>query len=719
MKSREILLLVLVSLLLVACDSPQTESAEKVAGDSSSETVTTTPAAGKSHITWDSWGVPHVYAESEQEIFFADGWIQMQAHANTILKLYGRSRGRAAEYWGEQYLESDKLIHNLGHPELAVSQWQQQDPQSQQIITAFIAGMNAYATLHPEAISDDNQAVLPLTVTDTNLHALFVVNTRFVGGQELGQAGKWDELGSNTYAVGPSHTENGFAMLVQNPHLPWSEEYLFFGKHLKTPERNIYGVTLVGLPGFAIAFNDKLGWSHTNNTIDNADLYKLTLDGEGDERGYLLDGERQQFETVNKTISIKAADGTLGQQELITRRSIHGPVIKMGTEKALALRLVGADRPDLVLQWWRMANADSFDEFDTALSMGQIPFWNVMYADREGTIFYVFNGQVPVRSHGDWDFWQGIIPGDVSKNLWTSVHDYAELPKTKNPPGGWLQNANDPPWTSSFPMQLDADDFPAYMAPRGMGFRPQRAVRMMLEDESISFEELIEYKLSTRMELADRLLDDLYAAIDEHGSELAREARTVLMDWDREANVESKGAALFYAWAKKMGPSNQENFARAWDESHPHTTPDGLADPQAMVKLLEEVAAEMKQTHGSLDIAWGDVYRISHNDIDLAGNGGSGSLGIFRVAWPGKEDNGIEYIGGGDSWVAIIEFTEQPHARVLLSYGNSTQKDSPHNGDQLALFSRKEFRDAWINEKDIASHAEKTEWRTGEGFSEQ
>ncbi len=168
-----------------------------------------------------------------------------------------------------------------------------------------------------------------------------------------------------------------------------------------------------------------------------------------------------------------------------------------------------------------------------------------------------------------------------------------------------------------------------------------------------------------------------------------------------------------------MDPYNQENFAQTWDESHPRTTPDGLADPQGMVKLLEDVAAEMKQTHGSLDVAWGDVYRISQHDINLAGNGGPGSLGIFRVAWPGKAENGIEYIGGGDSWVAIIEFTDKPHARVLLSYGNSSQENSPHNGDQLALFSRKEFRDAWISEADVASHAERTQWRTGEGFSEK
>jgi acyl-homoserine-lactone acylase len=719
MKSLKIWLPVTLSFVLSACDLAQTESAEKVMESPPADTAGPVSSADNSHIIWDSWGVPHIFAGSEQDIFFADGWVQMQAHANTILKLYGRSRGRAAEYWGEEYLDSDKLIHKLGHPEMAASQWEQQEPQTRQILTAFVDGMNAYARQHPEAITDDKQLVLPLSVIDVNLHSLFVVNTRFVGARELGQAGNWDEQGSNTYAVGPSHSASGKAMLVQNPHLPWSEEYLFFEKHLKTPEHNIYGVGLVGLPGFAIAFNDFLGWSHTNNTIDNADLYELTLDGEGDEQGYLLDGEHRKFETLSKTILVKTADGTLSEQEIVSSRSVHGPVIEMGTENALALRLVGADRPNLVQQWWRMANAESFDQFDAALSMGQIPFWNVMYADREGTIFYVFNGQVPVRSHGDWDYWQGIIPGDVSENLWTSVHEYADLPKTRNPPGGWLQNANDPPWTSSFPMQLDADNFPAYMAPRGMWFRPQRAVRMMVEDESISFDELIEYKLSTRMELADRILDDLFDAIDEYGSELAQEAKTVLMNWDREANADSKGAALFYFWARRMEPNKQENFAQAWDESHPRTTPDGLADPQGMVRLLEEVATDMKQAHGSLDMAWGEVYRIRYNGFDLPGNGGSGALGIFRVAWPGAVENGIEYIAGGDSWVGIIEFTDKPHARVLLSYGNSSQQDSPHNGDQLELFSRQQFRDAWLSAEALTGHTEKTEWRTGDGFTEK
>jgi len=62
-------------------------------------------------ILWDKWGVPHIYARNNSELFYAFGWSQMHNHANTILKLYAKSRGRAAEYWGKQYLENDMMVH--------------------------------------------------------------------------------------------------------------------------------------------------------------------------------------------------------------------------------------------------------------------------------------------------------------------------------------------------------------------------------------------------------------------------------------------------------------------------------------------------------------------------------------------------------------------------------------------------------------------------------
>ncbi|WP_222931370.1 acylase [Xanthovirga aplysinae] len=527
MKNRLFFALIFLSVMSISCS--QTENKE-------------------TQIAWDTWGVPHITADKIEDLFYAQGWAQMHNHANLILKLYGSSRGKGAEYWGKSELENDMLVHTLGLEELA-EEWEvKQDPEIKTIYKSFVDGLNAYATAHPEAIEEKNKVVLPLTTKDLNMHTMYVIFTRFIAGNDLGRVQQWPDLGSNTYAIAPKRSTSGHAMLVQNPHLPWWQEFLFFESHLKLGGKNMYGSTLVGFPGIAIGFNEHLGWSHTNNPIDNADTYELELkDG-----GYLLDGKVKEFERSKKLIKIKQEDGSILEQEIPLLQTIHGPVINQKVDKVLALRMVGLDRPNMLLQWWRMINSSSFEEFESSLKMAQIPFWNVMYADKAGEIFYLFNGLVPKRSEDSWDYWDRIIPFGKSADVWTEVHDYADLPKVKNPANGWLQNANDPPWTSTIPLALDPNDYPGYMAPQNMPFRPQRSARMLIEDESISFDELVDYKLSTRLEFADRILDDLFVAIDASDSEKAREAKKVLEDWDREADADSKGTLLFFSLGKKV-----------------------------------------------------------------------------------------------------------------------------------------------------------------------
>ena len=244
--------------------------------------------------------------------------------------------------------------------------------------------------------------------------------------------------------------------MVQNPHLPWSNEFLFTEYHFNLDGRNLYGANIIGMPGIAIGFNESLGWSHTDNTIDNSDTYELDLvDG-----NYLLDGKQKKFQTRTKTIQVKQLDGTTVKRDLTILKSEHGPIIKKSNEKAIAIRLAGTDRSNMFLQWWKMLNSKNFSDFESALKMAQIPFWNVMYADREGNIFYLFNGLVPKRKQQDWEYWNRIIPGGKSEDIWSEYHSYDELPKLKNPQTGWLQNANDPPWTSTVPITLNHNDYP-------------------------------------------------------------------------------------------------------------------------------------------------------------------------------------------------------------------------------------------------------------------
>lgn len=319
---------------------------------------------------------------------------------------------------------------------------------------------------------------------------------------------------------------------------------------------------------------------------------------------------------------------------------------------------------------------------------------------------HLFNGLVPVHQQGDFAYWQAsIIPGDTSKTLWTKIHPYQDLPKVIDPPSGWLQNANDPPWTTTFPSPIKADNYPSYMAPRGpMSLRAQRSAKMLAADNSISFQEMIAYKHSTQMELAERILDDLIAAAKQQQDPLVRHAVNVLANWDRKADANSRGAVLFSFWVNNI--DIDKVFATPWNENSPYTTPKGLADPKNAVKALVDAAKKVEKAYGKLDIAWGDVFRLRSRNVDLPANGGEGDKGIFRVVNFAPTNDGRFQAVAGDSYVAAIEFSQPVKALALTSYGNATQPHSRHIGDQLQFFMRQQLRSVWRTRQEIIAHLE-------------
>lgn len=667
-------------------------------------------------ILWDSWGVPHIFAPDAESLFFAHGWAQAKSHGDLLLRLLGESRGRAAEYWGEAHLEDDRWVHTMGIPERAAAWYSEQSPRIRSWLDAFARGINAYATEHPDEISGDVAAVLPVSGTDLLAHQQRSLHFTWLAGRgKLDGVMQHAEKGSNGWAVGPKRSASGRALLLANPHNPWSAQYLWHEAQLTSPEVNIYGAALVGLPFLVIAFNDHLGWTHTVNAHDGADLYRLNIVEGG---GYRFDGEVLQFGRREKTLKVKNADGSLREEKLLIRTSVHGPVVGQVDGSDVALRVVGLDSPGIFEQYWEMSTATNLPEFETALRKMQMPLLTVIYADRDGHILKLFGGQTPVRSSGDWSYWSGVVPGDTSATLWTEVHAYDDLPRVVDPESGWLQNANEPPWTTTLPRALDPDDYPPYLAPRTVSeqgaeraarvrFRAQRSARMLAEDESITFDELVDYKLSTRMELADRILDDLAIAVDAHGSERAKRALAVLERWDRAADAESRGAVLFVRFVEELKQKGAADmFAEGPNADRPFTTPDGLADPAAAADALETAATVVMDEYGTLDVPWGDVYRLRGEDRDLPANGGPGDFGVFPLVKYQKDDDGRFRAWLGESYIALVEFSEPVRARALLTTSNSSQPGSPHNGDQLELFSRKELRPVWRTRAEIEPHLE-------------
>src|SRR5437762_2528365 len=141
-------------------------------------------AEKKIEILWDRYGVPHIFAADRESMFYAHGWAQMQNQANLLLRLYGESRGRAAEYWGPSNLELDRWVQLNGVPGRAQAWYDAQDPTFRSYLDAFARGINDFAEAHPEAIDADTRLVLPVSGVDVFGHPLRAVHYGYMASRE-------------------------------------------------------------------------------------------------------------------------------------------------------------------------------------------------------------------------------------------------------------------------------------------------------------------------------------------------------------------------------------------------------------------------------------------------------------------------------------------------------------------------------------------------------
>jgi acyl-homoserine-lactone acylase len=383
---------------------------------------------------------------------------------------------------------------------------------------------------------------------------------------------------------------------------------------------------------------------------------------------------------------------------LTIRRTVHGPVFSDRRGVTVALRVIAADRPRMFEQFWKMGLARNVDEWKTAMRMQQLPIFHTMYADRDGHIMYVYNAASPVRAHGDHQYWNGVIPGDRSDLISTDkIVPFDQLPQVMDPATGWLQNCNDSPWTSVYPMAIDPKNFLPYIAPPpALTQRAQRSIRLLSESGKITLDDLKAMKLSTHSEIADHFVDDLVAAARASGSVKAKEAAEILAKWDRKGETTSDGTFLFMRFMQAAGNGFQNigGYGVPADPKQPLTTPRGFADPAKAVALLDNEARRLENEYDTMHVIWGDVIRLRKGALDLPGNGIPGNLGGIRTVGVGPYVDGKTQIQSGDTFYAVIEFskTGPPKGEALLGYGNWSRVGSKHVDDQLALASQKKMR---------------------------
>jgi acyl-homoserine-lactone acylase len=749
----------------------------------------------KAEILWDEFGIPHIYGPDPLTVVRGLGYAEMENHAETILMNVASARGRSAEYFGpgagNANIQNDIAVHTAGIPARALTWFLTGGVEQAAIIQAFVEGENEYIERHGDTIDPSFLRVRPLVTTDITAGIQNVVHFHIMPSQdnirELISAWQKGGIsaanavacsftpgcstsavvarnvtlgGSNGWAIAPGKSTSGNAILMGNPHLPWGnntpvpglgisqvmEVNLIIGDP-KNPKLNASGAVFAGGPFIAFGYSDEIGWTHTNNTIQNTNLYELTLDPNGT---YKFGRFHLPLLHRTDTIKIRQPDGSLASQKIDIVSSVHGPIVappnNTNPNKALALRVAGLQQPSVVTQYWRMIQAHNLEEFIDANSALQMPFFNVIYAGRDGHILYVFGGRQPVRNGGDWGTYSGILDGSDPSLLWTRTFKWSALPRAIDPPGGFVANSNNPPWTSTFP-QTDTNnpaEFPTYVAPQFMEMRAQNGAGILLDllksGKKLTPSQVVSGKESTHMLLADRVLPDLIAAARASRDPIAKQAADALDAWDRNADATSKGAVLFEAWLAivsfdpKLAKDNTINFSFphpkfrvGWSAFDPLNTPTGLPLDKSVLKIhvqdliiaAQQVAATSCATPPCpLDVAWGDVHKIvlaTHDGpfqkaIPLSNDPQSGAddpFGPLRVIFRFQPDpNILHFLAvSGDGYVQLVEFAKDgAKAQALLGYGNASRPGSTHVTDQLPFFVAKTLRQVFRTRDEVEKH---------------
>ncbi len=735
-----------------------------------------TPTPGT--IRWDTYGVPHIYGPDRLTVVRGLGYAQMENHAETLLNNLAHHRGRVAEYFGpgnnNANINSDIQIHTYDIPRIAAGWIATGGTEQQQIVQSFCDGINEYVTVHGDTIDPLLKKILPVVPADIAMEGLAVVWHRFVGSLTLNGdlMSAWERggltaansvvqkhvpIGSNGWAIGPSKSASGNAILVANPHEPWGNNQpadgLGFTQWIEAnlvigdpanPTLNASGVTFMGGPFIGIGFSDDVGWTHTNDVIKNADLYQLTLDSTGTK--YKFGANFLPLSKRADSIKVLQPDGSLKTQSFTVLSSVHGPVVDTSADHKtmLVLRTPPANGSKLVIQYWNMIQSKTMADFIAAESMLQMPYFNTIYADRGGNIVYWFGGQQPVRNGGSFIDYAGILDGTDPTKLWTKVFTWQQLPHAINPAGGYVINGNDPPWTAALPQpdSLKPANYPAYVAPYFIEFRPQQGHVLLQAQPKFTAADILAAKNSTRMLLADRLLPDLITAARVSTDADAVTAATILAAWDHTGDAASVGGALFEEWWNEIQGDMSNGtlaidrtmniyythpaFRIGWDPLNPVSTPVGLANAASLVPYLANAKRALDKTYagrGGAAVLWGDAHRsllvfrdgkqqaITGVAANTAQSGVSDELGGMRVTFPSFVASlGYNIAYGGDGYVAVIEFT--PKGAVggtAVTYGNASRPNSPHISDQLQFFNSKTLKPALRTLSDVQAATVTTE----------
>jgi acyl-homoserine-lactone acylase len=658
-------------------------------------------------IVRDSYGVPHINGKTDADTAYGLAFAHAEDDFSTIQDVVAMTRGRYGALAGSDGAKVDYVMHLLGARETAEKRYMELSPEVRAVAEAYAAGVNHYASKHPEEVRLSK--LFPVTGQD--IVTGFVLRAPFFYGLDaaigaltegkplpkesaapMTPIGRDPEMnGSNAFAIAPKRMADGKTWLISNSHQPYEGQVAWYEAVTHSGEGlHMAGALFPGSPFVLLGHNRHLGWTNTVNRPDLIDVYKLVMNKAGDQYSY--DGKWMPLSSKRVWLPVKIGPFNLPVPQTVYR-SIHGPVIK-NDKGYFAIRYAGIDNVKVVEQYYRNTKATNWDEWTKSMAIGGIPATNFIYADKTGRVAYIYNALFPDRKLG-YDYTK-LLPGDTSAAMWEGPVGFDRYPKIVNPASGFVQNANNTPFLAAGPgSEMNPAAYSPYLGIElGMTNRGLRATELLAADTLITPQELLAIKMDmmySKQSWVGAWMAS-FAALDLKDAPELAEAQKLLNSWDWSSDGKGRADAL----AERI---IRFGARRNWRG-------EKMPDPR---ETLQEAVTEFKDRFGRIDPPLGDIQRLRRGEVDLAMLGGSDALRATTI-WDAEQADGKMRVRHGDSYIMLMRWDKdgKVQSESIQPYGSATTRpESPHYTDQMKLFVAGGYKPVHFEEADAVKNAKR------------
>ncbi len=702
--------------------------------------------SAKTRVVRDRWGIPHVFAENDRDLYFAYGYASAQDRLFQLDYLRRKARGRLAEIMGPEAVESDLLVRTVGIGRIADREWATLPEETRQLLQSFAAGINAHMeevranpplefdllgyqpeAWHPtDSLAIEGEFRWYLTgrfpviaipeVARRNLGdgPLF---REFILGEvddesilqpgdykpgpkrDVGQTASGDDAGgSNNWVIDGAHSTTGKPIVANDPHIPYFAVSIWHEVHLHGGSFNVAGVALAGMPAVMIGRNENVAWGITNNICMQRDLYleKTDLAHPGE---FLYDGKWEPATVREEVIHVR---GQAPVRKWVTS-SRNGPIVDDVLPAAIrntgpvSVRWLGTEPCGWLPALLGMGRAKDAAEFCQACEPWLVPTFNIVYADRAGTVGMQTTGRIPVRQSSE----RGYRPGWDPAHQWQRIYDFAEMVHVQNPARGFIATANN---------RLAPNDYPLPLFGCWSSGHRQRRLRKQLESRKTwSAEEAQALQMDVVSGRAEEGTPGLLDVLAGESDARVKQAVGILSAWKQTIDEEAVGASLFNVffthWTKRVCserfPAELVGFvsANAGGIALRLLQKDALgwftkttreqAIRQSFLAALDELTTRLGPDMTTW--TWGRIHVLVQKHF-LSGRGDLGTL-LDRSGMPTRGDGATVCSGSSDAnhasilgagYRVVVDLADPKLGMWATEVaGTSGHPGSPHYDDQI------------------------------------